>query len=127
MEPKFEASEFLKLSEVFPGSYIVSVNGIKQLYATVENAFWNKTKRSIFHKQVLALLFESGWYVVVDSLNDESELTTVGEVLFTHPDTDKCGFIGMDINYPDEVSLDEEGDLTKLLSVVSEYIAAIDE
>lgn len=125
MEPKFEASEFIPLIEVFPSSYVISINGIKQLYTTGENAFWNKTKRSVFHKQVLALLYEANWYLVADSLNDESELTAVGELLFTHPDNE--GFIGMDINYPDLVFTDEEGDDTRLLSVVAEYIAAIDE
>jgi hypothetical protein len=125
MEPKFESSEFTPLTEVFPSSYIISINGIKQLYTTGENAFWNPIKRSDFHKQVLALLYESGWCLVADSLNDESLLTAVGEVLFTHPEYE--GFIGMDINYPNEVSIGEEGDLTELLSSVAEYIAAIEE
>lgn len=125
MEPTFEASEFIALSEVFPNSYIVSVNGIKQLYTTGENAFWNPTKRSDFHKQVLALLFEGSWCLVADSVNDESELTAIGEVLYMHPDYE--GFIGMDINYPDIVTLGEEGDDTKLLRVVVEYIDALAE
>lgn len=125
MEPKFDASEFIPLNEVFPNSYVISINGIPQLYTTGENAFWNPVKRSDFHKQVLALLYEAGWCLVADSLNDESELTAVGEVLFTHPDNE--GFIGMDINYPDDVSTGEEGDQTKLLTVVADYIAAIDE
>jgi hypothetical protein len=33
----------------------------------------------------------------------------------------------MDINYPDEVSLGEEGDQTELLSVVTDYITALAE
>jgi hypothetical protein len=125
MEPKFEASEFTPLPEVFPSSYVISVNGIQELYTTGENAFWNPIKRSTFHKQVLALLYEAGWYLVNDSLNDENVLTAMGEMLFTHLDNE--GFIGMDINYPNEISIGEEGDQTTLLSVVAEYIAAINE
>lgn len=125
MQSKFEASEFIPLTEVFPSSYVVTVNGVKQLYATGENAFWNKQKRSTFHKQVLALLYEANWHLVADSLNDESELTAVGEILFTHPENE--GFIGMDINYPDMVFTGEEGDDTRSLLVVKEYINAVTE
>jgi hypothetical protein len=125
MELKFEAIESVSLKDVFPNSYVVPVAGIPQLYQTSKSVFWKPTKFSIFHKQILALLFESGWCLVVDSLRDESDLTAVGEVLFTHPENE--GFIGMDINYPDEVSLGEEGDQTELLSVVTDYITALAE
>ena len=127
MEPKFESSECMSLTEVFPNSYVVSVDGISQLYSSGENAFWNPLKRSEFHKQVLALLHEANWLLVKDSLGDESEITAPGEILFTHHDPDKYGFIGIDVSYPNDVSIGEEGDQTKLLWIVAEYIAAIDE
>jgi hypothetical protein len=128
-EAVFEASEFLKFSEVFPNSYIVSVNGTDELYISGENAFWNrdKPKRSKFHKQVLALLLASNWLIVADSLNDENDLTAIGEILFTHPDPDKYGFISMDMDYPDLVFVAEEGNDIKSLFVVEEYIESLDE
>jgi hypothetical protein len=117
----FECSDFIPLTEAFPSSYVISVNGIQQLYTTGENAFWSTENRSDFHKQVLALMYQANWLIVKDSLD------VLGEIIFTHPDSDKYGFIGIDFKYPDLVFLREEGDETKLLSVVREYIESLDE
>lgn len=53
-----------------------------------------KFKASSFHKQIIALLHQVGWNLVVDE-------TAIEEILFTCPDKSK--FVGMDANYPDKI------------------------